>query len=162
MRQIFGYIFSSIEETVRELDEREQSLLAREQQLEEALSEVESLLEDIEATDPASEYDTVPTYVSEGSRFVSANSLAPRDALVLRTLEKLSYEDAGGQYVVSVPNKEIASSASTEFDPITTGSLSAALSRLSSKGLIEVVALSGRGYPRNIYLKARLRNESPH
>lgn len=159
VQKVFGYFFSSMEEVVQELNERERLLIVREQKLEEALLEVESLIEDIKATNPSLKHKAIPTYVSQGVRFVKVDDLPPRDAQVLATLERLSHEDPEGRTVVSTPNKDIAIAASTDGTTVTRGSLSAALSRLSHKGLIEVVAFSGRGYPRNIFLKAKISYE---
>lgn len=157
VQEMMGLLFCALEECVEEIDRREQEVAFREQDLEEALVEVEAMLQDLVATDPDFSYETAPTYQSGGETYVLPEQLTHRDQHILLTLQNVASQDAEGRWVVTgFTNKDLVRVGSTQFDPLTTGGVSAALTRLSRQGLVNTRALSGRGYPRHILLKARL------
>lgn len=151
-------VFSALEECAEELAQREDQLRRKELHFELALAEMESLVEDLQATDPIAAYESLPTYEIGDDSYVLPESVPDRERQVLATLQQLAYRDAGDWVVVGVSNKDLVRVASTPFDPLTTGGVSAALTRLSRKGLIDTTTLSGRGYPRKILLQARVEN----
>lgn len=154
--EVLKAFLESLGEVVDSLTQREQMLTVRERKLEAALVDVESILEDLQATEPESYYRDAKTYEVGDDLYVDPATLPARDLSVLTTLYDIALETEEGLVVSNVSNRDLVKLGSTQFDPLTVGSVSAALTRLNQRGVINTQALSGRGYPRRIFILARL------